>query len=114
MAAVRSRYRTLPLYASPLEEESSEHHHGHEHHLHGHDLQSAPEYPTQKESSTVEEHQVRPALGRALTFREREEASSIELFYDLFFVANLSSFTSTHNIDDARGDLIVQTDTPRY
>ncbi|KAI4181642.1 MAG: hypothetical protein L6R41_006506, partial [Letrouitia leprolyta] len=63
MAAVRSRYRTLPLYASPLEEESSEHHHGHEHHLHGHDLQSAPEYPTQKESSTVEEHQVRPALG---------------------------------------------------
>ena len=36
------------------------------------------------------------------TFREREEASSIELFYDLFFVANLSSFTTNHSIDDAK------------
>ncbi|KAL8814075.1 MAG: hypothetical protein Q9223_006675 [Gallowayella weberi] len=34
------------------------------------------------------------------TFRSREEASSIELFYDLFFVANLTSFTNIHPIDD--------------
>ncbi|KAI4193378.1 MAG: hypothetical protein LQ350_008348 [Teloschistes chrysophthalmus] len=34
-------------------------------------------------------------------FRQREEASSIELFYDLFFVANLTSFTTVHAIDDA-------------
>ncbi|KAL8804118.1 MAG: hypothetical protein Q9182_002751 [Xanthomendoza sp. 2 TL-2023] len=34
------------------------------------------------------------------TFRTRDEASSIELFYDLFFVANLTSFTNIHPIDD--------------
>ncbi|KAI4089537.1 MAG: hypothetical protein LQ339_008530 [Xanthoria mediterranea] len=38
--------------------------------------------------------------GSTPAFREREEASSIELFYDLFFVANLTSFTTVHAIDD--------------
>ncbi|KAL8717240.1 MAG: hypothetical protein Q9225_005493 [Loekoesia sp. 1 TL-2023] len=33
-------------------------------------------------------------------FPKREEARSIELFYDLFFVANLTSFTTVHPIDD--------------
>lgn len=33
-------------------------------------------------------------------FRVHHEASSIELFYDLFFVANLATFTSNHPIDD--------------
>lgn len=33
-------------------------------------------------------------------FRAHHEASSIELFYDLFFVANLATFTTNHPIDN--------------
>ena len=33
-------------------------------------------------------------------FRRRAEASAIELFYDLFFVANLNVFTSYREIGD--------------
>ena len=36
-------------------------------------------------------------------FREREKALPIELFYDLFFVANLSSFTGVFTIDRGVG-----------
>jgi hypothetical protein len=36
-----------------------------------------------------------PVLKRA------HEASTIQLFYDLFFVANLTTFTGVHEIDDA-------------
>lgn len=35
-------------------------------------------------------------------FKEHEKASMIELFYDLFFVANLSTFTSNHEIVDLK------------
>ena len=42
-----------------------------------------------------EEDPEEPVLKRA------HEASTIQLFYDLFFVANLTTFTSVHEIDDA-------------
>jgi hypothetical protein len=32
-------------------------------------------------------------------FKHHHEAASIELFYDLFFVANLATFTANHEID---------------
>ncbi len=35
-----------------------------------------------------------------LVFSQRHEASSIELFFDLFFVANLATFTAYHSISD--------------
>lgn len=35
-------------------------------------------------------------------FQRHEEATTIELFYDLFFVANLTTFTSLHKINDAK------------
>ncbi|KAI9858825.1 MAG: hypothetical protein M1813_007292 [Trichoglossum hirsutum] len=35
-------------------------------------------------------------------FSQREEASKIELFYDLFFVANLTTFTAVHEINDRK------------
>ena len=99
MEGLKRRYRALPLIASPLEHE--EHHHGHEHatsHEHSH---GSSETSIGKERVQSTGHQTRPTLHRMPTFREREEASSIELFYDLFFVANLSSFTGVHTIDDA-------------
>jgi hypothetical protein len=37
-------------------------------------------------------------------FSQREEASKIELFYDLFFVANLTTFTAVHEINDRKGN----------
>ncbi|KAI4094109.1 MAG: hypothetical protein LQ339_007570 [Xanthoria mediterranea] len=89
MAPLRNRYKYLPFFASPLEEHS-EHNNGHASH--------APHFPEDFESSPEKgqiKHETRPAHARELTFREREEASSIELFDDLFFVANLSSFTGT-------------------
>jgi len=33
-------------------------------------------------------------------FRRYEEATNIELFYDLFFVANLTTFTDAHDINE--------------
>ena len=95
MGSPRSRYRSLPWFASPLEEHSE---HPLAHHSREHDAEAPYDTSPEKEQT---EHQTHPALDRELTFREREEASSIELFYDLFFVANLSSFTGTHDIDSA-------------
>lgn len=46
--------------------------------------------------------------GSTPAFREREEASSIKLFYDLFFVANLTSFTTVHAIDDKESELLLE------
>lgn len=35
------------------------------------------------------------------SFKKRHAATPIELFYDLFFVANLGNFTSSHEINTA-------------
>lgn len=35
-----------------------------------------------------------------LCFSQRHEANTIELFFDLFFVANLATFTAYHSITD--------------
>ena len=35
-----------------------------------------------------------------LAFAQRHEAHPIELFFDLFFVANLATFTAYHSIVD--------------
>ena len=32
------------------------------------------------------------------------ESSAIQLFFDLFFVANLTAFTSSHEINNSRGE----------
>lgn len=36
----------------------------------------------------------------SLVFSQRHEANSVELFFDLFFVANLATFTAYHSITD--------------
>ncbi|KAI4253963.1 MAG: hypothetical protein L6R42_007378 [Xanthoria sp. 1 TBL-2021] len=91
-AQAKRRYRALPLIASPL-------HQG----THDHDT---PKY-TSELSSMKKSHPdvwIRKHDGGTPAFREREEASSIELFYDLFFVANLTSFTTVHAIDDKESE----------
>jgi len=37
---------------------------------------------------------------RVLTFRQHHEASSLELYYDLYFIANLTTFVAHHDIED--------------
>ncbi|KAI9802613.1 MAG: hypothetical protein M1833_001687 [Piccolia ochrophora] len=37
-----------------------------------------------------------------IEFRHREEASTIEVFYDLFFVANLNTFTNSKDVSDTQ------------
>ena len=34
-------------------------------------------------------------------FKHHHESSTVELFYDLFFVANLTTFTANHDINDS-------------
>ncbi|KAH7317264.1 bacterial low temperature requirement A protein-domain-containing protein, partial [Rhexocercosporidium sp. MPI-PUGE-AT-0058] len=65
------------------------------------------EFPTEKPSHphTVEslpwiQSPLKYSSGDDLYFHPREQASMIELFFDLFFVANLATFTSTHSIVD--------------
>ena len=92
MAHAKLRYRALPLIASPLEQHRHSEHH--EHKIAEHETEQTTVRKPEGVVTVYEEHQGTPA------FREREEASSIELFYDLFFVANLTSFTNTNPIDD--------------
>jgi hypothetical protein len=41
-------------------------------------------------------------LAEPLTFERHEESTAIELFYDLFFVANLTTFSNIHKITDVK------------
>lgn len=97
----KRRYKVLSLFASPLEEHLA-HHQGHESDSDEDESHSGAAMKSQTEAVTTDID-----LHRVPIFREREEASTIELFYDLFFVANLSSFTATHSIDDATSKSIV-------
>lgn len=88
----RGRYRALPFIATPLEQDEG---HG-KHHSNPSEgsLDSAKNSnPSVDSSETTVVRQNRPS------FRKKDEATTIELFYDLFFVANLTSFTSVHAID---------------
>jgi len=46
-------------------------------------------------------------------FKEHHEADSIELFYDLFFVANLATFTANHKIENNQGKFLPLLDNNR-
>jgi low temperature requirement protein LtrA len=37
-----------------------------------------------------------------LVFSQRHEANNVELFFDLFFAANLATFTTYHSITDSK------------
>ncbi|KAL8835068.1 MAG: hypothetical protein Q9176_007136 [Flavoplaca citrina] len=87
-AQAKRRYKALPLIASPWHQETDD----------GANGESCSEqYSAEKSRPRVS---IQDQDGGTPAFREREEASSIELFFDLFFVANLTSFTNVHPIDD--------------
>lgn len=101
MKGSRGHYHALPLIASPLQGEGEEEHE----HGHGHDDHVEHAYTPPVESKGLAHEEVSPLEDDVPVFRSKEEASTIELFYDLFFVANLTSFTNVHPIADHKGML---------
>ncbi|KAF4636310.1 hypothetical protein G7Y89_g1786 [Cudoniella acicularis] len=94
----KHRNTSLKLIATPLLH--STHQHGcsiEMHARHGSRSERAPE-----ESMVGLKHQPTHNEGyqKLPEFHRHEEATNIELFYDLFFVANLASFSSVHEIND--------------
>ena len=89
----RGRYRALPLIATPLEQERGQGQ------LHGNPSEGSLDQEKDLKSGAVI-GEIAVIRRDTPAFREKEEASTIELFYDLFFVANLTSFTNVHTIDD--------------
>lgn len=57
----------------------------------------APKHPLPWIASPIDETSGSPRLYR------QSDATPIELFFDLFFVANLSTFTATHEITNVNG-----------
>ncbi|KAL8902034.1 MAG: hypothetical protein Q9207_004914 [Kuettlingeria erythrocarpa] len=87
-AAAKRQYRSLPLVTNPFK-------HGDQEQKREHTDRTSGRCSSAEKAELIHGPDTnRPA------FCEREEARSIELFYDLFFVANLTSFTSVHPIDD--------------
>ena len=87
--------KTTPWIASPL-------------------AQEAPEHTSAIEKTQTTEHVVGFELDESHhelhrshsgpdepVFREHHESSTVELFFDLFFVANLATFTANHEIVDS-------------
>lgn len=104
MKSSRGHYHALPIIASPLQGEGEEEEHGHGH-GHGHEEHT---YTQPAENKGLAHDEVSSSdQDDVPVFRPKEEASTIELFYDLFFVANLTSFTNVHPIADKKGMLVM-------
>ena len=71
-------------------------HHSHPHHGPSHDSDSASSDDDEKAK-----HADEPVLKTA------HEAPTIQLFFDLYFVANLTTFSAQHDIHSANGKLNV-------
>ncbi|MCJ1280918.1 hypothetical protein MMC26_000236 [Xylographa opegraphella] len=92
----------LTWFASPLVDERTAARHNREHgeaflkypHSSVHETHGSNTPDNEKEPEQ-DGHPEEPVLKRA------HESSTIQLFYDLFFVANLTTFTALHEIDDA-------------
>jgi hypothetical protein len=87
--------RTVPLIQNPLDLD------------HGKDDSSVEvlpgQYENDKTSSSIHHEHHKHHHDRATVepvLRYHHESSSIQLFYDLFFVANLTNFTSKHEVTD--------------
>ena len=96
--------KTLPWFASVL---APVHEHGHSHHQHGAARQVASQHQhsesnslEEKENARIRAMKLRSADGEP-PLKRAHESTVIQLFYDLFFVANLTTFTSVHEINDS-------------
>ncbi len=79
-----------PWISGPIDRKAAKVHHGpHE------------ETKMNSEQNVIEfdESRLHHTDSDAPMFKHHHEATSIELFYDLFFVANLATFTANHEVD---------------
>ena len=100
--------KPLKWFASPIvdtENESSTAHRGNPHYR-GPSLTTSTTYASDAElgrSNSFRSKLLNPSIcssSATPAFHRHEEATTAELFYDLFFVANLTTFTSMLEIND--------------
>ncbi|KAF2116937.1 bacterial low temperature requirement A protein-domain-containing protein [Lophiotrema nucula] len=72
------------------------------HHGHKRDVDSEKHLRRLHKTLPWIESPLRGADHEKLVFSQRHEANTAELFFDLFFVANLATFTTYHSITDAQ------------
>jgi hypothetical protein len=87
----------LKLVKSPVSEE--EHHHSHS--GSSEDLENKHPDHTHVHETHGHHEQHDPSMPK---FEHHHEAQPVELFYDLFFVANLTTFTANHNINTIQSE----------
>jgi hypothetical protein len=95
----RNRRTYLPLLANPINEDVLEVVTNN-----STDLEKTNTHPSTFDSSndtTTLAGNGRTSRGNIIIYKQHTEASTIELFYDLFFVANLAYFTAMHQHTDA-------------
>ncbi|KAL9616486.1 MAG: hypothetical protein Q9160_008654 [Pyrenula sp. 1 TL-2023] len=95
----------VPWIASPLEKDNhrATEHGQHDHPEGHHGAKSRLRENTRAQlefDSSSDEHPKHHLHNDTPHFKKHHEASSIELFYDLFFVANLATFTANAEISD--------------
>lgn len=92
------------LIKSPLADDHDMEHGHHSHpdvkHGHGHGHQEAHAGSVSSDASEKRER-----LPDEPVLRRAHEAPTIQLFFDLYFVANLTTFSAQHDIHDANGEL---------
>jgi len=60
-----------------------------------------PEHPSHSDRALeFDETHIHRSDSELPVFKHHKESSTVELFYDLFFVANLATFTANHEIVD--------------
>jgi hypothetical protein len=96
--------RRVPLISNPLKGVEEEHGHGH--------APVAPHPPLKHADSSDGSDDEHPEKGQEFdphdhepVLRYHHESPTIQLFYDLFFVANITTFTSQHEVSNVNGKL---------
>ncbi|KAH6668806.1 bacterial low temperature requirement A protein-domain-containing protein [Halenospora varia] len=90
---VKHRTKGLKWLATPLVDHN--HHEEHEMHSHGH---GSGHHSSDESTPALKPNQ--EGYAALPEFHRHEEATNIELFFDLFFVANLAGFSNVHEIND--------------
>lgn len=93
--AIHERRKYLPLLANPINKNARYVASGTS------DLEKSTTDSSETLDATTLSGSERRSRGNAIIYKQHHEASTIELFYDLFFVANLAYFTAMYQHTDA-------------
>ena len=99
-----SHPKHVQLIASPL---ASEHDMLHGHSIHPGVTHTGHGDPEGSDSSTHSTEKVAPPTADEPVLKRPHEAPTIQLFFDLYFVANLTTFSGQHEIHDWNGQYFI-------